>query len=270
MSDKKIDETIKLKENSLLKHRPDLFENWNFKKNSNLGLNIYDITIKSNKKVWWICEKGHDYQRIVSNHTVQKSKCPTCSNSKQGEKTILIGVNDMWTTSPEQASHLAKPNDGYRYTQSSRQRVDWLCPKCHSSINLSINNVYNYGIACPLCSNTTSFGEKIIYSLLKMYNIDFIHDKSMEWSNRKRYDFYLPEYNWIIEVHGIQHYDSKGFSNFSKRVRTLEEESDNDQFKKDIAIKNGIDNYIVLDSRVSKLEHIKKSIENSDLKRIVT
>ena len=47
--------------------------------------------------------------------------------------------------------------------------------------------------------------------------------------------FYLPKYNCIIETHGLQHYEESSMTS-----RSLQEEIDNDLFKQEMALKNGI------------------------------
>lgn len=79
----------------------------------------------------------------------------------------------------------------------------------------------------------------------------------------KKYDFYIENNNIIIETHGKQHYYEGNFTH--KGARTLQEEQINDKIKEDIAIKNGIEYYIILDCRESTIEWIKNSIVNSKL-----
>ena len=82
-----------------------------------------------------------------------------------------------------------------------------------------------------------------------------------------RFDFYLPEYHACIEFNGKQHYTQYGFKSLGGK--TLEEEQENDEYKKQLALKNNIDNYIILDCRKSKLEWIKENILNSELSDIL-
>ena len=58
----------------------------------------------------------------------------------------------------------------------------------------------------------------------------------------------------IIEINGIQHYEK------SNRGRSLEEEQLNDKFKKELALNNSIDNYIIIDCRYSKFDWLKENI----------
>ena len=116
-----------------------------------------------------------------------------------------------------------------------------------------------------------SFPERFMDALLKQLDVTFEREVVFSWSKPsdanklkgcKRYDFYLPRHNTIIEVHGAQHY-SGGFEVFGGR--SLEEEKENDCIKLDIAIKNGISNYIVINAAISSISYLKESImENSD------
>ena len=106
-------------------------------------------------------------------------------------------------------------------------------------------------------------------NILEQLNIEFKLEKKFKWSNNKRYDFYIPSLNCIIETHGEQHY-KESFSKIksSKKVRTLEEEQENDRIKKELALKNGIEHYIVIDCRKSELEYIKNNILSSKLAKL--
>jgi len=213
---------------------------------------------KSNKKVWWICDKGHEWDATIYNRNNEHG-CPYCTNQR-----ILKGFNDMWTTNPELASLLANPEDGYRYTESgSSYSTDWICSQCGEMLkNKTISQIKNKGLSCLLCSDGRSLPEKVFSNFLNKICPHFHNDTSFEWSENKRYDFYIPSYSMIIEVHGIQHYNGS-FATLGGR--SLEEEQENDQHKYDMAIGNGIENYIVIDARKSELNWIKNSILNSKL-----
>jgi hypothetical protein len=67
----------------------------------------------------------------------------------------------------------------------------------------------------------------------------------------------------IIEVFGAKHYNEDGFSALGGR--TLKEEQENDKYKKESAIENGIDRYIIIDAKYSNFEYLIKSIKSSEL-----
>lgn len=238
---------------------PHLLEQWHPTKNSNST--AYDFTIFSSKKAWWNCNLGHSWIASVSSRAIGGGGCPFCSNRK-----VLKSFNDMWTTNPTLAKLLSDSEDGYKYTQSSEKKVYWKCNECDLIIyKKKINQIKNYGLSCPRCSDGKSFPEKIVYSILLQLDISFEQEKSFKWSEGKRYDYYLDQYNTIIEAHGKQHYNG-GFE--SAGGRSLEEEIENDKLKEAYARQNGI-GYIVINCSVSDISFIRKEIFKSKLKQIL-
>lgn len=241
--------------NSLASKNPELISEWHPILNGDLT--PYEVTYGSGQKAWWKCKLEHEWDAVIS-YRSRGGGCPYCSNSR-----VLKGFNDINTTNIKLSSILLNYEDGYKYSKGSKVKLNWKC-ECGQTIkNKSPFIVDREGLCCPNCSdNCKSYPEKFIYHLLKQLNVDFKWEKTFKWSQRKRYDFYLPSYNMIIEVHGAQHYNG-GFDGVGGR--TLEEEQENDRLKEQLARENGIDNYIVIDARESELNWIKNSILNSTL-----
>ena len=65
-------------ENDLQTVNPTLAEEWNYDKNN--GLTPRNLLPNSNKKVWWKCSKGHEWQATV-NHRNNGRGCPACSGN---------------------------------------------------------------------------------------------------------------------------------------------------------------------------------------------
>lgn len=245
-----------LKEKSLAVLRPDLIKEWDFEKNVK---DPYETSPNSHQKAHWKCELGHEWEAVVKSRNLVGAKCPYCSSRK-----VLAGYNDLWTTNSELAKLLANPEDGYRFMQWSKDSVDWKCSDCQIIIkNKKIRDINSDGLSCPRCSDGISMCEKIMYNFLSQLNVDIETQKTFNWSESRRYDFYIPSLNMIIETHGLQHYSGSGFSTFGGR--TLEEEKLNDQLKEKLAKENSISNYIVIDCRRSKFDFIKNSITGSEL-----
>lgn len=68
------------KDNNLGVLFPDIAKQWHPTKNKDLT--PHDVTSKSGKKVWWQCEKGHDYQISIFKKT-RGYQCPTCKKEKK-------------------------------------------------------------------------------------------------------------------------------------------------------------------------------------------
>ena len=90
------------------------------------------------------------------------------------------------------------------------------------------------GYGCPKCSKKISKGESKILDWCKNNNIQVEREKSFDWSEKKRYDFYLPQENLVIEYMGRQHYQEEPFFN-----RTLKEQQEVDRWKKSQALLHG-------------------------------
>lgn len=80
-------------------NREDLLIEWDYLANKGLknksGTDISTpnhITPKSNTKVGWICDRGHQYETTVGNRTINNRGCPYCAGKK-----LLRGYNDFET-----------------------------------------------------------------------------------------------------------------------------------------------------------------------------
>jgi hypothetical protein len=211
------------------------------------------------------CKCGYIWDVSPQLISVRGHGCPACAN-----QVLVRGFNDMWTTNPELAKLLANPEDGYKYMQHSSKKVNWKCPNCGNILyKKPINDVSYQGLSCNYCSDGISYPEKFIMNLLKQLNVNFKYQKKFNWSYDKKYDFYVSDIGCIIEVNGEQHYhNSFIFKNSDHKNMGLIYQKENDEFKKQLAIKNGIDenHYIVIDCRESGLEWIRNSILNTNLK----
>lgn len=205
---------------------------------------------------------GHIWSPIASSLTCANNmKCPVCAG-----KTVLKGTNDIATTHPYFIEWLENKEDGYLHTYGSAKKAKNKCPECGHLFQTIICQMCRNGLRCPRCGDGISFGEKYMMSLLSHIGIDFkTQIVFKKWSNGKRYDFYIPSINCIIETHGIQHYADGLWSN---RGKTSEEEYVNDLYKKQLALKNGIIEYIEIDARNSNYDYIKNSILNSRISEI--
>ena len=167
--------------------------------------------------------------------------------------------DSIFTKFPEANKYFKYINDALYSKPYSTKRVWFVCPNCKTEKYSKISDFTTNGFCCPSCSDNISYSEKFMRSILNQLDIEYDVEKTFDWSNKKRYDFYIPSLNCIIETNGIQHYRETSFE------RTLEEEQDNDEFKENVAIKNGIKYYIKLNCLKSDMNYIIESIKNSDM-----
>jgi len=74
--------------NNLSTQYPEIVKEWH--PTLNKDFKVTEVTYGSEKKVWWLCPKGHSYKATINNRTLRQSGCPQCSNqSSEPEIRIL-------------------------------------------------------------------------------------------------------------------------------------------------------------------------------------
>lgn len=116
--------------------------------------------------------------------------------------------------------------------------------------------------SCPVCGIRSSWTERFIFSIFIQAKIDFEVQKEFEWLQNRWYDIYLPKYNAIIEINGIQHYEPTKNSNREQKSAEQQylECISSDKLKYDTAIKNGLAYYVIDARDQNNLYNIAKSV----------
>ena len=70
--------------NDLQTINPTVAKEWNHKKNGRLKPE--NFTSHSGKKVWWKCNKGHEWEAIIDNRS-KGAGCPYCSGRRKVDKS---------------------------------------------------------------------------------------------------------------------------------------------------------------------------------------
>ncbi len=182
-------------ENDLQTINPTLAKEWHYEKNGNLRPE--NFTANSGKKVWWICDKGHEWQtRII--HRNNGGGCPFCFG-----RNAVRGENDLQTINPILAKEWNYKRNGnlypYNVLPNSNKKVWWKCAKGHEwQASISDRNI---GSGCPFCQSErhTSFPEYVIIYYLKKYCIDAIH---LYNENGYELDIFIPSKKIAIEYDG--------------------------------------------------------------------
>ena len=192
----------------------------------------------------------------------KKYGCPICASQK-----VIKGINDISTTNPEMLEYIIDKKFAETHTYKSHIKTKMHCPVCGFKKIIDPERLYTQGFACPKCSEYISYPEKFMMSVLDQNHIKYKYQLSksiFSWCQSYKYDFYLYDYNCIIETHGKQHYeDTKGKWTGGKSQRKI------DKTKKKLALNNNIDNYIEIDCSKSNQYYISKSITESELKNII-
>ena len=144
---------------------------------------------------------GHQWM-VIPEKLVYGRGCPVCANKERGLKS---------RTNPDEFRmrlHQINPNitlvDTY---EKNTTAITVACNFCNKSfIAMPIDLLY--GKTCPTCFPRSKGERKICEALLRM-GIDYQQQKTMDdckYVALLSFDFYLPEYDMMIEYDGEQHF----------------------------------------------------------------
>ena len=134
--------------NDLATLAPELAAQWHPTKNGALTPEM--VGIGSRKRVWWRCEKGHEWAAAVASRAKDGRGCPICAGQK-----VLPGKNDLATLYPKLAAQwCAEKNAGlmpWMVGPQSGRAVWWRCEKGHEWRAAIVRRVQAES-GCPYCT----------------------------------------------------------------------------------------------------------------------
>lgn len=168
------------------------------------------IDVKMN--IDFICNK-HGKQSMIFGNFISGHKCKSCSYEERGNnlkhnmqyvKEYIENIN---------GNILLNPDD---YKDVFTRNLNIKC-SCGNQFTTSFSNYRKAGVnSCYSCSCKESTGEQRIRKFLEFNNIEFIQEKRFNDCRDIKplpFDFYLPQYNLIIEFDGKHHFEDTGFCN---------------------------------------------------------
>lgn len=203
-----------------------------------------------------ILEVDNDYKivnKIKNNHTYYKCRC-SCEDKTvvtvQGNALFSGQTVSCGCLRREMSAATAKDLTGqvfgrlqalYPTDKRSGSTVIWHCKCLEDGNECEVRTSDLLNGHTQSCGCLKSIGESNIQKILKEHNIQFEREKTYEDLDHKkygrcRYDFYLPEYNRLIEFDGEQHYKEVNFFD----ARSLVETQAVDAIKNQYALDNGI------------------------------
>ena len=126
---------------------PDVAKEWHPTKNDDLTPD--EVAVASNKKAWWICDKGHEWEAVIPSRTIGGTGCPYCAG------LLVSDANRLSIKFPDVAKewHPTKNNgltpDDVSY--GSEKKLWWLCERGHEWDATAWTRV-GIGAGCPYCS----------------------------------------------------------------------------------------------------------------------
>ena len=135
-------------DNDLAVTHPELAAQWHPVKNGTLRPE--DVVAGTRRKVWWRCDKGHEWQAAVSSRASGGAGCPVCAGKK-----VIPGENDLATHFPEVAAQWHPERNGgltpEQLSPYSNRRVWWVCPLGHEYI-AAVSARTTHASGCPYCT----------------------------------------------------------------------------------------------------------------------
>lgn len=137
-------------ENNLQTLFPDVAKELDIEKS---GVTADELVSGSEKRVWWKCVSGHNWETMVYVRTNLGAGCPYCSNQKINHENSLAAVF------PDIAKEFNAERNGFgadTVGAGALKYVWWKCVKSHEWES-AISNRTSQSLGCPKCSaNSTS------------------------------------------------------------------------------------------------------------------
>lgn len=136
-------------ENDLAGSFPDIAAQWHPTKNGTLKPE--GVTACSNRRIWWRCEKGHEWRTLVAHRTAIGTGCPYCAGFR-----VLTGFNDLATLEPDIAAQWHPELNGELTAQmvmpGSHKKVWWQCAEGHVWNAVVYSRTGPRKCGCPVCA----------------------------------------------------------------------------------------------------------------------
>jgi positive regulator of sigma E activity len=186
-------------DNSLVFLNPTLAHEWHPEKNKSLKPS--EVVCYSNKKVWWICEKKHEWQASICSRS-QGANCPFCSGLYPTIDHNLSVLN------PKLANEWHPTKNGLltpkNVSPKAKKKVWWKCKRDHEWQAAIYSRAI--GNSCPICNSQTSAPELRIFSEIVYF---FEDSKLREKIENREADVYIPQIKLAIEIDGAYWHKNK-------------------------------------------------------------
>lgn len=209
----------------------------------------------------YICPIHGEHSARISNFLNNK-KYPKCAIDKASER-YRLSIDEVKTRIHKLGGVVLNADE---YKNNCEKNLKIICFECGQPFTTSLSCFEEHGgQVCPDCSNSESVGEKKIRHYLEDRKIEFITQKWFVECRDKRplpFDFYLSNYNIIIEFDGRQHFGETNYFTYS-----FEETKRHDEIKNNYCKENGIYLIRIPYWNVDKIEQIldKELILHEDI-----
>lgn len=198
----------------------------------------FDISYSSNKKVWIKCQK-HNYhdEYLTSCNAFNKNIIKNNNPCSYCVKRKIHHLDSFGYKNPKIIKCWSKDNEfsPFEVAPKRNKKVKFVCDKCKNTWYSTISHISN-GRWCPVCNS--SKGERKIHNFLTLNNIKFTEQKTFNsllglGNGLLSYDFYLPDYNLLIEYQGEFHDGTISFQTKEMFEKQQEHDRRKRQYSKD-------------------------------------
>ena len=245
----------KTSENNLLERQKQLYEEaqkFCTLKNYTLLTKMKEIK-DSNTIISYICPK-HGLQSSKIYALVSQHGCKCCQYD-----SMRLTTKDVENTFKEYGCIILNSNE---YVDYKTKNLKVICNECGNEFITSYNSfVTAHGQYCSSCSGSESKGERKVRHFLEDYNINFIQEYTFPNCKDKNvlpFDFYLTNYNYIIEYDGMQHFEPVSF-NGKDATKNLIATQRHDKIKNDYCKQHKIKIIRIPYWDYDKIDHILKN-----------
>jgi hypothetical protein len=209
--------------------------------------------IGSSNPITIICPTHGEFTILAQSH-LKGFGCIKCVNDNQTKAT------DQFITESK-----SKFKDKFDYNlvnyKNSKTKISLKCNKHNYVFDIRPDSHLSGSGGCKICKSST--GELKISNYLQDNNISFIAQNTFDDLNYKTtaysFDFYLPDFNLLIEYDGIQHFEPVKFFG---GVKTLNRIQKCDNIKNEYARKKGIKLLRIPHVEFNNIELILNSVLN--------
>lgn len=169
-----------------------------------------DFTYGSGVQLWWLCDKGHEYQNSPNQRTYYNQDCPYCSGRR------VTPENNLEVCFPEISKEWDyDKNNGLNpkmYHPKSMKSAWFTCTLGHS-YKTRIQDRTQKNSGCPRCCNKTSRPEMRLFSELSYLFPDSVHRNKIR---KVEIDVFIPSINTGIEYDGHYYHHDKRTQDIKK------------------------------------------------------
>lgn len=128
---------------------PDIISQWSPRNTTS----PQEYSAGSGRKVWWVCDRNHEWEEVVELRTRRGYGCPYCSGHRATLEKSLATQFPQMAAEWDQEKNWQTPD---QVNASAHILAWWTCAQGHSWRTMVYNRT-NHGKGCPVCA-----GQKVL------------------------------------------------------------------------------------------------------------